>query len=181
MRPLDLDYQRRRVRVLWVGWLLLLVGVVSAGIAVSTFRGVSEQKGNLEATLAQSERKRITGVRGELSELDSKRYAEEIKLANAVAERLTLPWEDLFQAIEARGSKEVALLALEPDVQKKTLRITAEARNKADMLEYVRNLNQDERLMNVHLVDHQIQTQAPGQPVRFSMQASWAVKKRAER
>jgi hypothetical protein len=35
-------------------------------------------------------------------------------------------------------------------------------------------LNEEQRLVNVHLMDHQLQAQTPGEPVRFSIQASWA-------
>ena len=144
------------------------------------FLRLNEQKGDLEATLARLDRKRVPVVRSALSERDAKRYAEEIKLANTIAERLTLPWVDLFRAVESAGGARVALLSLEPDAQKRTVRVVAEAKDKTDMLAYLSKLNQDRRLINVHLVDHQLQTQVPGQPVRFSAQASWAVSKREE-
>lgn len=180
MRALVLDYQRKAHARLWLGWLVLLAGVVCVGGTLQLFLPLNEQKGDLEATLARLERKRVPVVRSALSERDAKRYAEEIKLANTIAERLTLPWIDLFRAVESAGSSRVALLSLEPDAQKKTLRIVAEAKDKTDMLAYVNKLNQDQGLTNVHLVDHQLQTQLPGQPVRFSAQASWAVSKREE-
>jgi Tfp pilus assembly protein PilN len=180
MTALALDFRRKSNRISRLGWLILLAGMVCTGMAIQSFVKLNETKADVEATLARLERKRVPVVRGDMSDRDTKRYAEEIKLANSVAERLTLPWLDLFQAVESGGSSRVALLSLEPDAQKKTVRMTAEAKDKADMLAYVRKLNASQRLVNVHLLDHQVQRQTPGQPVRFSMQAGWAVQKREE-
>ena len=94
--------------------------------------------------------------------------------ATSIAERLTVPWSELFEALEASSTNAVALLALEPDVSKRSIRITAEAKDKTDMLAYVHRLNEDPRLLNVYLMDHQLQAQTPGEPVRFSLQASWS-------
>lgn len=180
MRALVLDYQRKPRARERLGWLMLLAGIVTVVMVGDVFVRVHQEKRDLEATLARVEPKRVPLVRSGSSQRESKRDAEEIKLANAVAERLTLPWVDLFQALEAGGTSKIALLALEPDAQKRILRITAEAKNKADMLAFVLKLTEDQRLINVHLMDHQLQAQTPGQPVRFSVQASWAALSKRE-
>ncbi|MGZ9005686.1 MAG: hypothetical protein ACXW20_18075 [Burkholderiales bacterium] len=153
--------------------MVLLLGILAVILVGEAFVQLNRQKDDLEASAARAERKRVPVARG-LSEQDTKRYAEENKVADSIAERLTLPWADLFNALEASSSSHVALLALEPGVPKRVLRITAEARNKNDMLAYVNGLNEEQRLVNVHLMDHQLQAQTPGEPVRFSIQASWA-------
>jgi hypothetical protein len=134
---------------------------------------VNREKNELESTSARTDRKRVPAVRSG-GERETKRTAEEMKIANNIADRLTLPWADLFDALEASSNNTVALLALEPDLSKRVLRITGEAKNKSDMLAYVGRLTEDRRLLNVHLMDHQLQAQTPGEPVRFSVQASWA-------
>ena len=92
--------------------MMLLVGIVTVVTVGDVFVHVPEGKRDLEATLARVESKRVPPVRSGSSQRESKRYAEEIKLANAVAERLTLPWADLFQTVEAGGSSKIALVAL---------------------------------------------------------------------
>jgi Tfp pilus assembly protein PilN len=172
MQALSLDYERKPSRGSRPGLLLLLLGVVAVLIVADLAVEVSREKAESEAALSRTDRKRAPVVRD--SERDPKRTAEEMKIADSIAGRLTLPWADLFDALEASSNNTVALLALEPDLPKRVLRITAEAKNKADMLAYVGRLSEDSRLLNVHLMDHQLQAQTPGEPVRFSIQASWA-------
>jgi hypothetical protein len=173
MRPLFLDYQRKAPGRSKLGWAILAAGVFSAGMAIHSFIDVRQDLKQAEYNQARLERKPVPVVRGELNRSVSVRLAEELKFANATVERLTLPWEELLQAIEVATTADVALLSVEPDVQRKLLRITAETKNKGDMLSYVGRLSDSRRLSGVHLVNHQIGSQEPGQPVRFSMQASW--------
>jgi Tfp pilus assembly protein PilN len=172
MQALSLDYERKPRRGRRLGVLVLLLGVTAVLIVADVAVELNREKTESEAALARTDRKRVPVVRG--SERDTKRTAEEMKIAESIAQRLTLPWADLFDALESSSNNAVALLALEPDLSKRVLRITAEAKNKTDMLEYVRRLSEDRRLINVHLMDHQLQAQTPGEPVRFSIQAAWA-------
>lgn len=173
MRPLFLDYQRKAPGGSRLGWAVLAAGVVAAGIAIHAFVETSRELQQAEYTLSRLERKPVPVVRGDLARSDTVRLGDEIKFANSVVERLTLPWEDLLQALEATTTGDVALLSVEPDAQRKLLRITAETKNKSDMLAYVDRLSGSRRLTGVHLVSHQVGNQEPGQPVRFSMQAYW--------
>jgi Tfp pilus assembly protein PilN len=171
MQALSLDYERKPRRERRLGLLLLLLGLVAALIVGDLAVEASREKAEAETAFGRTDRKRVPVVRGSG---ETKRTAEEMKIADSIAQRLTLPWADLFDALESSSNNSVALLALEPDLPKRLLRITAEAKNKADMLAYVNRLNEDRRLLNVHLMDHQLQAQTPGEPVRFSIQASWA-------
>jgi Tfp pilus assembly protein PilN len=58
-------------------------------------------------------------------------------------------------------------------VAKRSVRLTAEARDDTEMLAYLAALQQDPQLSSVILASHQVQSQAPGTPVRFQIQASW--------
>ena len=64
----------------------------------------------------------------------------------------------------------MALLAIEPSIQRQQVRLTAEARQPEAMLDYVAALQSDTRLSQVVLLSHQVQALSPGQPVRFQMQ-----------
>jgi Tfp pilus assembly protein PilN len=172
MHALSLDYERKPSRGSRLGLLMLLLGVVAVLIVADLAVEANRQKTESEATVSRTDRKRVPAVRA--GDRDSKRTAEEMKIADSIAGRLTLPWADLFDALESSRNSNVALLALEPDLAKRILRITGEAKSKADMLAYVRKLSEDSRMLNVHLMDHQLQAQTPGEPVRFSIQASFA-------
>ena len=90
-----------------------------------------------------------------------------------VAHGLQTPWSDLLNALESAPHDNVALLAIEPSLQKQTVRLTAEARQPEAMLDYLAALQSDARISHLTLVSHQVQTQAPGKPVRFQLQAVW--------
>lgn len=85
---------------------------------------------------------------------------------------LNTPWSDLLDGLE-KAPNNVALLVLEPSAAKRNLTITAEAANPSQMLDYVAALQADGRFTNVALVSHQLQVQAPGNPLRFQLRASW--------
>lgn len=97
----------------------------------------------------------------------------QLRLVRSAAQSLQTPWSDLLAALESAPSDSVALLSIEPSVQTRMVRLTAEARHARAMLGYVAALQKDARLSQVVLVSHQVQLQAPGTPVRFQLQATW--------
>ena len=97
----------------------------------------------------------------------------EVKQANQVVRQLSLPWNALFKAVETSGGKSIALLSLEPDLQKGTVKISGEAKDFDALLEYVRQLSKREVFGSVLLQNHQIQQDIPEKPLRFSLLAHW--------
>lgn len=88
--------------------------------------------------------------------------------------QLNLPWRDLVEAVGAATPTNVALLALEPDAKRRTLRITAETRNSDDMLAYVAKMQEQGWFASVALVRHEIAEQEPNRPLRFQLSAQWS-------
>src|SRR5262249_8208967 len=82
----------------------------------------------------------------------------------------------LIGAIEGAATRDVAILQLQPDAEHSVLRLTAEARNRDAMFEYLKRLGAARELTNVVLVSHQGQKDEPQQPIQFSGQAllRWA-------
>jgi len=152
---------RRRAR--WPGVLLL---AISLALAAGLFVRHREAQLELErlvavADLAGPQRRAVPQAR-----LD-----EEAKSAEAVVRSLTLPWAALVQAVEQAATRDVALLQLQPDAESRLLRLTAEARNREAMFEYVRRLAAAPGLVDTHVVSHQVQRDDPLRPVQFSVQA----------
>lgn len=96
-----------------------------------------------------------------------------LRAVRQVANHLVTPWADLLDTLESAPIESVALLAVEPSVSKRSLRLTAEARDTRSMLAYLGALQRDTRLNSVVLISHEVQVKAPGTPVRFQIQAVW--------
>jgi len=92
---------------------------------------------------------------------------------NAAVLQLNLPWRGLHDAIQAATPAGIALLALEPDAKKSSVRITAEARSSDDMIGYVAQLQDVEWFNTVLLTRHEINEQDPNRPIRFQIEAQW--------
>jgi nitrate reductase NapAB chaperone NapD len=82
-------------------------------------------------------------------------------------------WATLLNAIESVQTKKVALLVLEPDATNGKLRVTAEAKDVAAMLDYLKRLQQQPGLRDVVLLSQQVNEDDKQQPVRFIVGAQW--------
>jgi len=93
---------------------------------------------------------------------------------NAAILQLNLPWRALHDAIGAATPPGIAMLALEPDARKRTMKITAEAKSSDAMIGYVEELKKQELFAGVVLTRHEINEQDPLHPIRFQIEAEWA-------
>jgi len=143
--------------------LALVAGGAQFAIAWHAFR---QEKAELVSVMQ----------RGAVPVVDSARRsasnAAGLQSAGTVARGLTAPWPDLLQSIETIRNKDVALQIIEPIAARQSVRITADARHFAAMLEYLEQL-QGRALSDVVLTSHQVQVQQPGAPIRFQVQAKW--------
>lgn len=177
MRALRLDYQRRTRPVSWLGLGMLASALVALALTAGYYRQLGQGIELWESRVAHEER--LAGHRARALRPASAEAAREqvleVEHANQVLRQLSLPWDTLFRAVESAGGKNVALLSLEPDIQKGSVRISGEAKDFAAMLEYVRQLATRDVFGSVHLQNHQIRQDDPQKPVRFSLLAVWKV------
>jgi len=131
------------------------------------YRDVRQELGRLEAQAGL-----VLPGGSKARALPKERLDEQAKNAEAVVRQLTLPWGSLIGAIEQAATRDVAILQLQPDAEQRVLRLTAEARNRDAMFEYLKRLAAARELTNVVLVSHQVQREEPQQPIQFSVQAS---------
>lgn len=166
-RRLELDYLAPPRRAKWLGVSLLIVALGVAGTLVLRQRDARNELAALEEAqgLLNAERRPRRAVSRE-------RLAEEAKIVDAAMRQLTLPWTQMIEAVEAASTGEVSLLQMQPEAQQRTLRLTAEAKNREAMLRYVRRLGDAPALAGVHLVNHRVQVEDPSRPIRFGVQAS---------
>lgn len=92
---------------------------------------------------------------------------------NAAVLQLNLPWRDLAAALGEATPASIALLALEPDARRRTLRISAEAKDSDAMLAYVARLQAEEWFSSVVLMRHEVMEQDPNRPLRFQVSVGW--------
>jgi Tfp pilus assembly protein PilN len=99
--------------------------------------------------------------------------AAQADAVNAAVLQLNLPWRALHDTVQSATPSGIALLALEPDAKRRSLRITAEARSSDDMIGYVEGLRRQDWFDAVALVRHEINEQDPNRPIRFQIDAAW--------
>jgi len=174
MQTLHLDYQRNFRP--FPGWGVILL-VCSLGLTLVTARHYLASA-TLLATLEERAETIERVVRPadkslRMTPQEKETLAREVARANEVLRRITLPWDELFRAVEAASPNNVALLTADPDPDKQQLKIVGEAKDVTSLLEYMHQLEADPMFQTVTLQSHQIQQQDPQRPIRFALLASW--------
>jgi len=146
---------------------VLVVSIAIAGVLFVRYRDTQEALARLETT-----GKLISPERRPLPSMSKERLDAEMKSAESVVRQLALPWASMVQALEKSATREVAILQLQPDAETRSVKLTAEARTREAMFEYVRRLESSPTLGDVHVVSHQVQREDPQHPLQFSIQAS---------
>jgi Tfp pilus assembly protein PilN len=177
MRSLLLDYQNNRRKPGWPDIVLLAGGLAAAVYVGFNYVSTFSEVNTLETQQNALERKSVRGVVDpRLAALDAQQLRTEVKQANDVLAQLALPWESLFKDIESSSQNHVALLAIEPDSEKRVIKITGEAKNFDAMLGYIQFLQKKESLTGVYLQSHHVEERMAEKPVRFVLVASWVIK-----
>lgn len=175
MRALRLDYQRRNDPLPWAGAGLLVVALAALVALGAQYHTLTRQTAlwDGKADRIESQSRRHAQAARPLTEQEARAQALEVQQANQVLRQLTQPWNVMFAAVEASGDKDVALLSLEPDTQKGTVKITGEAKNLVALLNYANRLAAREVFSNVFLENHKVQQTDPEKPLRFSLRVVW--------
>lgn len=164
---LELDYIRGPRRSRWLGYLVLAVSLAVAGGMTLRYRDAQRELARLQAA---------SGLLGAgprpARAVPQERLRAEMKTVQTVLRRLALPWGPLLRAVEQATSPDVALLQLVPDALRQRLQLTAEARDQASMLAYLKRLSEAAALTDVHLVNHRERLDQPRKPIQFTVQAS---------
>ena len=171
MLPIHIEFRSQRPGATGIGIALLIAGAFSAAAGAAWTASLVTDIGQVESKISGIERAvRHSAGHGGGSGSEDRR---EIREANLVVQEMTVPWDRLFQGLESAEDDEVALLALEPDAGKRTVRISGEAKHLKAMLEYSRRLERTGTLGDVVLLGHEIRTEDAQRPVAFSLSAAW--------
>ena len=168
---LDIDFCAARRVSPWAGRLLLglaLVVCLDAGLA---WRGLASSLSDGETRLAQ-----LGGLGRSAPGVGARTTPQEIAAARETVQRLSLPWDELFRALESAANEHVALVAIEPDVRAGTVTISGDGKDYLAALTYVANLSRTEGMEAVQLVRHEQKGNDPQGAVSFAVSATWQAK-----
>lgn len=169
--PILLDFAHTRPRLNRFGAALLIAGAAGVLLVAADYRSVAAQGAGLEARLGAIR----PGSRAGVGSKAAGRAAEE---AGAAVAELATPWSLLLQELEAAGADSkgsIAVLAVEPDREKRQVQVLAEARTLPIALAYVERLQKSRALRYPMLVNHEVQVKDAERPVRFQIRADWRI------
>ena len=181
MKAVHIDFAPPSLARAWYragrrGALLLAVGLVLAVLAgVLAAQMLARQRAfdaQMAALTARSNSKQVTAVKVALTPAATM-SAPQAAAVNAAILQLNLPWPLLRDAIGSATPATVALLSLEPDPRRRSLKITAETKDAESMIAYVALLKRQELFGDVVLLRHEINELDPNRPVRFELDAPW--------
>jgi Tfp pilus assembly protein PilN len=151
-----------------VGW----GGVAAAALALAALLAGAWQ-------LAQA-RQDLASTAGELQALGRRQPVatpppqrtlspEQRRAWNHVVGQLNTPWAALLAGLEAATPEDVALVSVEPDPPKSSVRLQAEAKTLDALLTYSQRLASVEPFGDVTLLKHDTNEQDPNRPVRLTL------------
>lgn len=168
MKPLALDFMAARAPsrlggVLLVAGLALCIGVGAAYWRLLQHRGVLETSVDELAAQVEGARARRTTAKPD----------DRARALNVVSDRLSVPWEKLFQDVESCDGPDVALLQFQPNITQRQVMLMGEARDRASLESYMRRLDQTGSLEGVHLAQHNQAPESGPWAIRYALTAKW--------
>ena len=176
MRRLELDFLRGGRRPDWAAWTLLAVALAFALDLGRSWIALRDDIAQKEARLAAHAVQRRPGevLKVSMPKAAPRPVREgELAAARDTLQRLSVPWDALFGALEAAQTERASLISIEPDAAGGTVALTGEAKDYLALLSYVANLEQQKALSRVHLARHETRQNEPQRPLAFTISASW--------
>jgi biopolymer transport protein ExbD len=166
MQRLDIEFCESRRSSAWLGRLLVAIAAVVALDAGLSYHAAGKALREGQVRLAK---RAPAGAAPKVS-------AQEVAAVRETVQRIALPWDELFIALESASSDRVALASIEPDPKKGTVTISGDGKDYLAALSYVLNLSKTEGLEKVQLVRHEQKANDPNGAVNFSVSAAWSAK-----
>jgi len=163
---IDLDYVAQARPARWPGVALLAVALAVAMSLAVQLREIQAERNALTVRLELLASRYPGGPPG------GGRPEKEEQVAESVLRQLALPWPQMIETIETTASSEVVLLQLQPEPERRVVRLTAEAGTPEAMFDYIHRLGESKLLDGAHLVSHQVRLEDAPHPVQFVAQAS---------
>ena len=178
MKPILINFAKPSLALSWTRTGLLTRGALLTGLLLCASFGIDmvplmQQKTALHQALRDVQARHAErSVRQPIPATPDIEPAQ-ASAVNAAVSQLNLPWRDLLDAIEAATPSTIALLSIEPDARKRSVRGSAEAKTSDAMIAYVESLKKQGYFSAVTLSRHEINEQDPNAPLRFQFEARW--------
>lgn len=166
----NLDFAGRHAPLTWASGVLLLLGLSAAAAACLEYRYLESRRAGLELKLDAALRH---ARRDPIAAVGAAGLSAE---AGRVAQELGTPWTKLLAELEAASrdsAGEIAVLSIEPDHAKHSVRITGESKDLPLALAYVQRLQASSLLRYPMLENHEVKTDDAQHPVHFALTADW--------
>ena len=163
MARLDFDFHASPSRTR--GVVLLLVGLAALTWAGANWRAAQATVDGLALQIVALEQDRPAKPSRPASSAETTALASQ----REIAAQLRYSWQPAFGAVAGAISPRVALLALDASQAKAQLKLVAEARRLADAVGFIDALLQQPGVRRAELLQHELQTGDPQQPVRFNV------------
>lgn len=95
---------------------------------------------------------------------------EQRRAWNQLVAELNAPWAAVLGGLEAATPEDVALVSIEPDARRASVRVQAEAKTLDALLAYAQALRGAEPFGEVGVLKHETNEQDPNHPVRVTLQ-----------
>jgi len=178
MQTIDIEFAPKTpvLAVLKSGVASVVLSVVALcivlGLSVYVFMINRARDGLLEENLMLQQQTNALQSDLKKTEKNTKSSTSQQALTS-VAIQLNLPWGELLRAFDSRSSNQVALLEFNPDINTHLIKIVAEARNSAQMTNYIESLKKLKVIDDIKLTHHEVNTTEPLLPIKFELEAYW--------
>ena len=169
-RALTIEFYPLRRGPSATGVALCIAGLAAAVACAISFNGQLAERAHLEGELEAH-----AGPRHSAAQQPAVRSGDEQEAAKALRE-LSIPWSPLLAELESAShdfASKVSLLQVEPDAEKKVVRITAEVHSLPDALAYLKRLQESKVLRYPMLESHERRKDDPQHPLRIKLVAEW--------
>jgi hypothetical protein len=173
-RRLELDFVRAPRSAWRAGGWALLVAAAAASFALAEHHvGVAQRHAAVQAQQAEFlARLPVRRPRGG-ADPDEAQALADIRGANTIIDQLAVPWEDLFDAVEASHTAGLGLLSMAPTARDRSLRLAGEARSMTELLAYIKRLGEQSGLRHVHLQNYNTVQRDGASVLSFTLVATW--------
>ena len=157
---------------LWT-WLLTALGIALCGCALVA---LLHQQLQLDQQLTRLHELDTTLARRRDIKPATKKSAitdAQAAVVNGAIAQLNLPWDEVFDALETATPPTIALLSLDPDARRNTVKVLAEAKDSDGMVHYIEQVKKQELFTSVIITMHDVNQLDPNKPMRFQFEASW--------
>jgi hypothetical protein len=168
-RAVHLDFAAPLRRSPAAGLGLCLAALLAVSAVGLSFGRALDERARLEAQID------ALAERGRAPVASPAKAAEAAELAK-MTRALSVPWTAVLAELEAAShdmASQVSLLQVEPDADKRVVRITAEVRSLPDALAYLERLQQSKTLIYPMLESHERRKDDPEHAVRIKIAAEW--------